>query len=137
MGESAVFIRGVLEEFAYRGRPLWPFVPSARAVVVTPLSVSAPYWNKLLQAPVVPNEACYLRFRRQAVDVDSDIRGELALFAVDFTRYSTRAYLAKCLPPCGHERAFRGRPQAGSPADTAERARIHEELERVGLALRT
>ena len=28
VGESAVFIRGVLEEFANRGRPLWPFVPS-------------------------------------------------------------------------------------------------------------
>jgi hypothetical protein len=23
-----VFIRGVLEDFATRGRPLWPFVPS-------------------------------------------------------------------------------------------------------------
>jgi hypothetical protein len=59
-----------------------------------------------------------------------------ALDAVDFTRYSTRACLAHCLPPCGRELAFRGRPPAGSPADTAERARIHEELDRVGLALR-
>ena len=57
--------------------------------------------------------------------------------AVDFTRYSTRAYLAHCPPACGGELAFRGRPLAGSPADTAERARIHEELDRVGLALRT
>jgi hypothetical protein len=109
----------------------------ARAVVVTPLSVSAPYWNKLLRASVVPNGAGYVRIRRQAADVDSDVRGELALFAVDFTRYSTRACLAHCLPPCGRELAFRGRPPAGSPADTAERARIHEELDRVGLALRT
>ena len=109
----------------------------ARAVVVTPLSVSAPYWNKLLRASVVPNGAGYVRIRRQAVDVDSDVRGELALFAVDFSRYSTRACLAHCCPPCGHELAFRGRPPAGSPADTAERARIHEELDRVGLALRT
>jgi hypothetical protein len=108
----------------------------ARAVVVTPPSVSAPYWNKLLRASVVPNGAGYVRIRRQAVDVDSDVRGELALFAVDFTRYSTRACLAHCLPPCGRELAFRGRPPAGSPADTAERARIHEELDRVGLALR-
>ena len=28
VGEAAVFIRGVLEEYAYRGRPLWPPVPS-------------------------------------------------------------------------------------------------------------
>jgi hypothetical protein len=107
----------------------------ARAIVVTPLSVSAPFCNKLLRASVVPNGAGYVRFRRQTVDVDSDVRGELALFAVDFTRYSTRACLAQCLPSCGHEHAFRGRPPAGSPADTAERARIHEELDRVGLRL--
>jgi hypothetical protein len=28
VGEFAVFIQGVLKEFAYRGSPLWPFVPS-------------------------------------------------------------------------------------------------------------
>ena len=105
--------------------------------MVTPLSVSAPYWNKLLRASVVPNGASYVRIQRQAADVDSDARGELALFVVDFTRYSTRACLAHCLPPYGRELAFRGRPPAGSPADTAERARIHKELDRVGLALRT
>ena len=71
--------------------------------MVTPLSVSAPFWNKLLRASVVPNGAGYVRIRRQATDVDSDVR----------------------------------RPPAGSPADTAERARIHAELDRVGLALRT
>ena len=36
-----------------------------RAIVVTPLAVSAPYWNKLLRSSVVPNEEDYLRVRRQ------------------------------------------------------------------------
>ncbi len=45
---------------------------------------------------MAPNAAGYYRIRRQAADVDSDVYGELALFAVDFTRYSTRAYLAHC-----------------------------------------
>ncbi len=47
----------------------------ARAIMVTPLSVSVPYWNKLLQASVFPNETGYYRIRRQAVDVDSNVRG--------------------------------------------------------------
>ena len=42
----------------------------ARAVLVTPLSVSAPYWNKLLRSSVVPNAAGYYRVRRQPVDLD-------------------------------------------------------------------
>ncbi len=77
----------------------------ARAILATPLSFSAPYWNKLLQASVVPHEAGYLRIRRQAraVDVDSDVRDELAVPAVDFTRYSTRACLAQSLPTCGND----------------------------------
>jgi hypothetical protein len=38
---------------------------SIRAVVVTPLAVSAPYWTKLLRASVVNNTDVYLRVRRQ------------------------------------------------------------------------
>ncbi len=35
-----------------------------RAVVVTPLAVSAPYWTKLLRASVISNTDGYLRIRR-------------------------------------------------------------------------
>ena len=108
----------------------------ARAVVVTPLSVAAPFWNKLLRASVVPNAEGYLRIRRQPAQLDSDVAGELAIFAVDFAPYSTRTRAPPCSPPCGREGAFRGRCLAGSPADQAERARIHAELQAVGLALR-
>ena len=62
----------------------------ALAVVVTPLSVAAPFWNKLLRASVVQNAEGYLRIRRQPARLDSDVAGELAIFAVDFAPYSTR-----------------------------------------------
>ncbi len=32
----------------------------AWVIVITPLAVAAPYWNKLLHASVAQNEACYL-----------------------------------------------------------------------------
>jgi hypothetical protein len=28
VNEAAIFLRCVLEDYAFRGRPLWPFVPS-------------------------------------------------------------------------------------------------------------
>jgi hypothetical protein len=63
-----------------------------RAVVVTPLAVSAPYWTKLLRASVVSNTDGYLRVRRQqAASSDSDAAGELAIFAVDFSPWSARS----------------------------------------------
>ena len=61
-----------------------------RAVVITPLSVAAPFWNKLLRASVVPNAEGYLRVRRQPARLDSDVAGELAIFAVDFAPYRPR-----------------------------------------------
>jgi hypothetical protein len=63
----------------------------ARAILVTPVAVSAPYWSKLLRASVVPNTDGFLRVRRQqAAPSDSDAPGELAIFAVDFSPWSNR-----------------------------------------------
>ncbi len=107
----------------------------ARAILVAPPSVSAPYWNKLLWASVVPNAAGYYRIRKEPAEVDSDVRGETALSAVDFSLHSQRPCAARCSPLCGSEALFHERPPAGSPADQAERARIHEELAAVGLTL--
>ena len=62
-----------------------------RAVVITPLAVSAPYWTKLLRAPVIPGPAGYERLRKQQnAPPDSDADGEPALFAVDFSAGQTR-----------------------------------------------
>ena len=97
-------------------------------MVVTPLAVSAPWWNKLLRASVVPNEEGYLRVRKQQSQLGSDVEGELA---------SSRSRSLAPSPPCGREAAFCGRPlSGGSPTDQAERARIHADLQAVGLALR-
>ena len=68
--------------FAFPPPPLLnAFVAKARAdgvraVVITPLSVAAPFWNKLLRASVVPNAEGYLRVRRQPARLDSDVAGE-------------------------------------------------------------
>ena len=106
-------------------------------MVVTPLPVSAPWWNKLLRASAVPNEEGHLRVRKQQSQLGSDVEGELAIFAVDFAPVSSRTRSSTPSPPCGREAAFRGRPlSGGSPADQAERARIHADLQAVGLALR-
>jgi hypothetical protein len=107
-----------------------------RAIVVTPLSVSAPYWNKLLRASIVPNADGYLRVRRQPAATDADVAGELAIFAVDFAPYATRHRAQPCVPPCGAEALFRGRCPLGSAADQAERARIHAEILAVHQSLR-
>jgi hypothetical protein len=107
-----------------------------RAVVVTPLAVSAPYWTKLLRASVVSNADGYLLVRRQqAASSDSDAAGELAIFAVDFSPWSARS---RALPdaPCGNVGRFRGRDPRGSPPDIADRALIRAELVALGLAFR-
>ena len=74
--------------------------------------------NKLLRASVVPNAEGYLRVRRQPVRLDSDVAGELPIFAVDFAPYATRSRASLCSPPCGREGV------------------IHAKLQAVGLALR-
>jgi hypothetical protein len=108
-----------------------------RAIVVTPLAVSAPYWSKLLRAALVTNKSGYIRLRaQQNCPPGSDTAGELAIFAVDFSADSSRNRAAPPAPPCGHEAEHRGRPTAGSPHDQSERRRIHEELAAAQLALR-
>ena len=110
----------------------------ACAILITPLSVAAPYWNKLLRASILQGEEPYLRVRRQALSgyLGSDTDGDLAIFAVDFSPFSLRVHATPALPSCGRAAEFRGRDPAGSPHDLRERARIHDALAAVGLALR-
>jgi hypothetical protein len=107
-----------------------------RAVVVTPLAVSAPYWTKLLRASVINNTDGYIRVRRQqAAPSDSDAAGELAIFAVNFSPWSKRSR-APPEPPCGLEGQFRGRDPRGSTLDHEDRTLIRAQLVQLGLALR-
>ena len=128
--------------FAFPPPPLLnAFVAKARAdgvraIVIAPLSVASPSWNKLLRASVLRDGEGYIRVRRQHAFPDADVAGELAIFAVDFAAHSTRTRTSPASPSCGHDARFRGRDPCGSPHDTAERARIHAELAAVGLALR-
>ena len=60
-------------------------VDGVRALLVVPLAVTAPYWNKLLQASVLSNAAGYVRLRpQQGAARGSDVSISLAVFAVDF-----------------------------------------------------
>ncbi len=106
--------------------------------MLTPLAVTAPYWNKLLRASVVPDPKGYCRVRSAFALKDSDLPGQLALFAVDFASDTSDCCRRTSSPaaPCGLEGASRGRCLAGSPSDTADRQRIHADLAAVGLALR-
>ena len=128
--------------FAFPPPPLLnAFVAKARAdgtcaIVVTPLSVAAPFWTKLLRASVVANADGYIRTRRQPAPLDSDVEGELAIFAVDFAPHSTRHRLNPCAPPCGAAASFRGRSPLGSADDQTERAHIHAEILALGTSLR-
>jgi hypothetical protein len=106
-----------------------------RAVVVTPLAVSAPYWTKLFRASVVINTDGCLRSGQQAASSDSDAAGELAIFAVDFSPWSTQSHATPDISSC-HERRFLGRDPRGSPVDHEDRSLIRAQLVQLGLALR-
>jgi hypothetical protein len=128
--------------FAFPPPPLLnAFVAKARAdgvraIVLTPLAVTAPFWSKLLRASIVPDPKGYHRVRSSFALKDSDLPGQLALFAVDFANDTFRRHTSSPAAPCGSEGTFRGRCFAGSPSDTADRQRIHADLAAVGLALR-
>ena len=108
--------------FAYPPPALLPrFVVKARedgtrAMVVTPLAVTAQYWNKLLRFSVLPHANGFLRIRaRPLPSGNNDTDMDLALFAVNFSRAQTRRR-SPSAPGCGQESLFRGRPLLGSVA---------------------
>jgi hypothetical protein len=82
--------------FAFPPPPLLnTFVAKARAdgvrtIVLAPLAVTAPYWHKLLRASIVPDPKGYHRVRSSFALKDSDLPGQLALFAVDFANDTCR-----------------------------------------------
>jgi hypothetical protein len=109
----------------------------ARGIVITPLSVSAPYWNKLLRASVVPGDEGFLRLSmQQSAPADSDRSSDLAIFAVDFAPFTSRRRSLAPAPSCGADTQFRGRPLLGSTMDQADRASIHQQLAALHVTLR-
>jgi len=121
--------------FAYPPAKLIPrFIAKARAdgvraLVVVPLAVSAPYWARLLRASVSQDPKGYTIVRKlQQADPNTDAAGNLAIFPVDFWGEKSRLRGDLCVPRCGFEAAFRGRPALGSLQDQADRARILSEL---------
>ena len=121
--------------FAYPPTRLIPrFIAKARAdgilaVVVVPLAVSAPYWVRLLKASISKDPKGFTAIRKQQhADANSDAAGNLAIFPVDFWGEKSRLRGDLCVPRCGSEGLYRGRPSLGSIPDQADRARILSEL---------
>ena len=112
-------------------------VDGVRALLVVPLAVTAPYWNKLLQASVLSNAAGYVRLKpRQGAAGGSDASISLAVFAVDFGSRQSRLRPSDLASPCARAAEFRGRPLLGGLADQAERSRIHSTLLELRSSLR-
>jgi hypothetical protein len=107
----------------------------ALCVLVVPVAILAPHWNKLLAASVLPRRAPYLdgffQVRDPARSVawsgSSAAPDELAVFACDFGRLSPR----RSLPPlsvCPGAFARRQGHLCGSVDDSRVQHRIREAL---------
>jgi hypothetical protein len=107
----------------------------ALCVLVVPVAILAPHWNKLLAASVLPHRSPYLdgffRIRDPARSVawsgSSAAPAELAVFACDFGRLSPRCSLPP-LSVCPGALARRRRHLCGSVDDSRVQHRIREAL---------
>ncbi len=110
----------------------------ARAILVTPLAVAAPYWSKLLRASVAPNAVGHIRMQQQQQSAlpDSDVPSKLAISAVDFSPCSNQRQTNALSPPFGMEAGFSGRDPRGSTDDQVDHQRIRAQMVQLCLALR-
>ena len=107
---------------------------AALCVLVVPLAILAPHWNKLLAASLLSAAtgfpAGFARVRRPGpmlLHANGFTPSELAVFACDFGRIAPRGGL----PPtstCPGAFTRRSRPVCGSARDQAERARLRDAL---------
>ena len=105
----------------------------ARIVLVVPLAVTAPHWQKLLRASVVANADRYLRVRNVPMSVShstADDPSELAVFVCDFKGLSGDAD-SDVIGACAGAYARRGRVPCGSREDEEDRRRLRAELLRL------
>jgi hypothetical protein len=107
---------------------------AALCILVVPLAVLAPHWNKLLAASLLSGAngfpAGYARVRRPSSllrDADGFAPAELAIFACDFGRVAPRDGLPP-LSACPGALANRPRPVCGSERDRTERVRLRDAL---------
>lgn len=107
---------------------------SALCVVIVPVAVTAPHWNKLVRASVLDAKPAVDGFYRvrsphKAIqDAPGALPSELAVFACDFGRLNPRADLPG-LCPCAGAFLRRPRPACGNPGDLEDRRRLREALQ--------
>lgn len=107
---------------------------AARCVLVVPVSILAPHWNKLLAASVLSQSSGfpggYARVRRPGPllrHAAGYTPEELAIFACDFGRITPRAGLPAASDCTGSFRR-RPRPICGTDEDRADRVRLRDAL---------
>ena len=125
--------------YAFPPQPLIrPFVKkaiadSALCVVVVPVTITAPYWHKLVRASVLDSRPAvdgFLRIRNSHKLLEragGRAPQELAVFACDFSRLNPRSDLPG-LSRCAGAFARRQRPLCCSPGDLHDRRRLREAL---------
>lgn len=105
----------------------------ARMVLVVPLAVTAPHWQRLLRASVVDTRERFLRVRNaraQLVHATADDPQELAVFFCDFGDKRRESDLGAS-GGCVGAVARRVRRPCGSKEDEGDRRRLRAELLRV------
>jgi len=105
----------------------------AMIVLVVPLAVTAPHWQKLLRASVVANSDRYLRVRNVSMSVShstADDPRELAVFMCDFRGMRDEAD-SVVVGDCAGAYARRRRALCGSREDEEDRRRLRAELLRL------
>jgi len=123
-----VLARKVVNKAMQDGARNWP-----RIVLVVPLAITAPHWQKLLKFSVVDNAERYLRVRHARSSVrhgSGHEPNELAVFMCDFGSAAGAADWSPCAGCVGMV-ARRVRRPCGGGRDEEDRRRLREELLRL------
>ena len=103
-----------------------------RGIFIVPVSVSAPYWSRLLAASLIREDPGYVRVNDAAhflLHADSYSVPTLAVFAVDFRGTSDPDLPCQNVcPGCGMEHLARGRGGSSAKQDNVDRVRLRSAL---------
>lgn len=103
----------------------------AKMILVVPLAVTSPHWQKLLRASVLDNSERYLRVRDVSVNIShgsADDPSELAVFVCDFGASGVERADYGVVSGCPGAVARRIRRPCGGGEDEADRRRLRDVL---------
>jgi hypothetical protein len=109
-----------------------PIISGARPIVVIPLAVIAPYWNKmLLSLSLLVKRASIRSSRQQSAPPTSapGLKHDSDIFTVDVTTSVQNVHKKQITLLFCRKSLLRDTSRAGSPHDQNERVRIHSALQ--------